>query len=120
MLAGPFLLAAESALALVISHTICCSIVMYFDLTGKWDNYKLHKTRCVSVQDYLDGAKSFVADLFLLFLPFLTFCYYFREQDILGMFDTSLSLFQIGARDTLTNPLSLETLSTQNLRTQFR
>ncbi len=83
-LSDPFALAAQSAIALVLSHGLCCGIIMYYDLTGKWAKYTLHKTRCVSVQDYIDGAKSLFADLFLLFLPFLTICYWFREKEIRG------------------------------------
>lgn len=86
MLESSFSLAAQSALALAISHGVCCGIVMHFDLTGKWAKYTLHKTRCVSTEDYIAGAKSFIADLVLLFLPFMTICYYFREKEILGKY----------------------------------
>jgi cytochrome bd-type quinol oxidase subunit 1 len=86
MLEHSFSLAVQSALALAVSHGVCCGIIMHFDLSGKWAKYTLHKTRCVSVQDYLDGAKSFVADLFLLFLPVMTLCYYFRETEIRGRY----------------------------------
>ena len=85
-LVGPLSFAVQSATALVVSHGICCGIIMYHDLNGKWDKYTLHKTRSVSVQDYVDGAKSLFADLFLLFLPFMTLCYYFRESAIRGRF----------------------------------
>ena len=77
-------MAVQSGLALAVSHGICCAIVMHYDLTGKWDKYTLHKTRCVSAKDYQIGAKSFVADLLLLFLPFITLCYNFRENQIMG------------------------------------
>lgn len=96
-LVGPFALAVQSATALVISHGICCGIIMYHDLNGKWAKYTLHKTRCVSVQDYIDGAKSLFADLFLLFLPFMTVCYYFRESAIRESEDTiMLALTKLG------------------------
>ena len=76
--------ALEAALALVVSDGICCGIIMHFDLSGKWSQYALHKTRSVSRQDYIDGAKSFAADLFLLFIPFIAFCFWFREKVITG------------------------------------
>jgi hypothetical protein len=79
-----FSLAAQSAVALVVSHALCCGIVMHHDLGGKWGPYQLHPKRSVSVQDYMDGAKSFVADLIFLFLPFMTLCYSFRAQAIVG------------------------------------
>jgi hypothetical protein len=80
-----FYFALASTAALVISHSLCVGIVMYYDLTGKWDAYKLHKTRKVSVQDYVKGLKNFVKDLILLFIPFMTFCYCFRVQQIQGV-----------------------------------
>lgn len=81
-----FYFALASTAALVISHSLCVGIVMYYDLTGKWDAYKLHKTRNVTVQDYVKGLKNFVKDLILLFIPFMTFCYCFRVQQIQGAF----------------------------------
>ncbi|CAB9509885.1 expressed unknown protein [Seminavis robusta] len=80
--------AVQAALALSLSHWICCCIIMHFDLSGKWAKYALHKTRDVSVQDYLDGAKSFVADLFLLFIPFMTACFWYRQDEIQGCHDS--------------------------------
>lgn len=79
-----FALAAKSALALIISHALCCGIIMHYDLSGKWASFQLHPKRSVSVQDYLDGAKSFAADMVLLFLPFMTLCYSYRADAILG------------------------------------
>jgi hypothetical protein len=76
--------ALQAAVVLAVSHGVCCSMIMYFDLTGKWSDYSLHKNRSVTIYDYLDGWKSFCVDLILLFLPFLTFCFWYRAKEING------------------------------------
>ena len=81
-----FGLAVQAAAALVVSHGICCSIIMYYDLSGKWAEYTLHKTRAVTLQDYMDGYKSFAADLVLLFLPCMTLCYWYSFDKIQGTY----------------------------------
>jgi hypothetical protein len=79
-----FRFAMISAVTLSLSHLICVAIVMYYDLTGQWDHYKLHKTRNVTVADYTKGLKNFSKDLALLFVPFLTCCYALRLEEIQG------------------------------------
>lgn len=88
-------LSLASAVTLAASHLLCVGIVMYFDLTGRWDGYKLHKTRNVSVKDYAKGLANFAKDLALLFVPFMTVCYAVRVQEIrgeLGVVRTTLLL----------------------------
>jgi len=68
--------------ALLISHTICVAIVMYMDLTNKWAKYSINPNRNVSIDDYTIGLKSFVFDITCLFFPFMTFCFYVRDQEI--------------------------------------
>jgi hypothetical protein len=79
-----FRFAMVSALTLSLSHLICVAIVMYYDLTGQWEPYKLHKSRNVTYQDYINGLMNFAKDLVLLFVPFLTFCYTMRIEAIQG------------------------------------
>lgn len=49
--------------------------MMYMDLSGRWSHYSLHKKRVATIQDYLNGWKSFFADQLFLFLPFMTCCF---------------------------------------------
>lgn len=72
-----FVQALQAALALMVSHAICCAIVMYFDLTGKWARYSINKNRSVTWRHYWVGWKSFCVDMATLFLPFMTFCFWF-------------------------------------------
>lgn len=88
--------ALQSALALFVSHLICVAIVMYFDLTGKWDAHKLHKKRNVSITDYRVGLVNFVKDLTLLFVPFLAICFSYRLDAVQGRSFYSSSLFSRG------------------------
>jgi len=76
--------ALYAAAALSISHLVCCSAVMYLDLSGKWAEYSLNKKRTVALDDYIHAAKSFLADLVLLFIPVMTFCFYYRSGAIDG------------------------------------
>jgi hypothetical protein len=71
---------------------------MYYDLSGQWDQYRLHRPKNASskaitsndkstiLRNYLDGYQNFLKDLFLLFIPFMTFCYYYRYEEITGTF----------------------------------
>jgi len=75
-------------LSLSVSHLVCCGIVMYFDLTGKWDEYRLCKTRDVTIKDYMDGFRNFAKDVVFLFLPFMAICFSWRLQEIQESKDT--------------------------------
>jgi hypothetical protein len=78
--------ALQAALALTACHAVCCSIIIFFDLSGRWDAYKLNAKRSVSVHNYIKGAKSFVADVILLFLPIMTYVFSLRLKEINGMY----------------------------------
>lgn len=82
--------ALMAATALAISHTICVTIVMYFDLSGKWKQYSLNPNRNVSIKDYYVGMQSFFVDLMVLFIPFMTICFYYRSNEIRECNDTIL------------------------------
>ena len=108
----PLKFAMLSALTLAVSHALCgechpcamphaprlafltlcncclVSIVMHYDLSGKWKTYQLHKTRNVSTHDYAKGMINFGFDLLFLFLPFMTLCYYLRYDVIQECRDT--------------------------------
>ncbi|KAG7373772.1 fatty acid hydroxylase superfamily protein [Nitzschia inconspicua] len=85
-----FQFALASTASLIISHMICVGVVMHYDLSGKWDQYKLHKSRNVSLQDYTKGMKNFAKDLVLLFIPSMTLCYSMRVSEIKDSSDTIL------------------------------
>jgi hypothetical protein len=98
------LMAIKSTLVLFTSHMICCSVIMYYDLSGQWDRYRLHRPKNASkaitsndkstiLRNYLDGYQNFLKDLFLLFIPFMTFCYYYRYEEITGTFYRISCLF---------------------------
>jgi len=74
--------ALQAALALAVSHSVCVAIIMYLDLSGRWQQYSLHKQRSASVSDYAKGMKSFAADIVLLFVPFMTLCFWYRAEAI--------------------------------------
>jgi sterol desaturase/sphingolipid hydroxylase (fatty acid hydroxylase superfamily) len=76
--------------ALVVSHLACSSIVMHMDLSGKWAPYSLHKKRVATAKDYVDGWRSFCADQLLMFLPFMTFCFWYSADKINNCTDTLL------------------------------
>lgn len=61
---------------------------MHYDLSGKWKAYQLHKMRKVSTHDYAKGLLNFAFDLAFLFLPFMTLCYYFKQEQIQNCQDT--------------------------------
>lgn len=112
--------AAASTAALVVSHVVCVGIIMYYDLSGQWDDYRLHKSnassnssssksksnnnnnnnRNVSLNDYTKGMKNFAKDLVLLFFPFMTACYAMRLPEIEGMCRVlyCTMLYCVGAR----------------------
>lgn len=91
--------AAASTAALVVSHVLCVGIIMYYDLSGQWDDYRLHKStsskssRNVSLNDYTKGMKNFAKDLVLLFFPFMTGCYAMRLPQIQGMLYNDVLLY---------------------------
>jgi hypothetical protein len=92
-LQNAFYQAVKAGAALSISHAICVSIIMYFDLSGKWAAYSLNKNRNVSWRDYYVGMKSFVVDLFTLFIPFMTFCFWYSGDSINNCTDTLFHAF---------------------------
>jgi hypothetical protein len=80
--------AIQAAFAILVSHTLCVSIVMYYDLTGKWAKYAIARTRDVSVEDYMRGWWNFCFDLAFLFLPFMTLCFWHSADTIKGSKDS--------------------------------
>ena len=84
--AHAFSQALQAATALAVSHFICFGIIMYYDLSGKWAAYSINPKRSVTATDYLRGAKSFFADIACLFLPVMTFCFWYRAAEIVGTF----------------------------------
>jgi hypothetical protein len=104
-------MATKSSLTLFTAHMVCCSVVMYFDLTGQWEQYRLYRPVKASTTDnngddkasptanstaavgkiknYMEGYQNFLKDLVLLFLPFMTFCYYIRYEQITGTYTVS-------------------------------
>jgi hypothetical protein len=84
ILSTPVERAIMAAGALLASHVICTLIVMYHDLSGKWKDYALvnEKRTVGSVSDYLWGLKSFMADIVFMFIPFMTCCFTFRQEEI--------------------------------------
>ena len=71
-----------AAAALLVSHVASTLIVMYHDLSGKWKDYALVEKRSVSAADYLSGLKSFIADVLVMFTPFMICCFSYREKEI--------------------------------------
>ena len=55
---------------------------MYFDLTGKWDQFALCKNRSQITRErfenYITGWKKFCLDLLFLFLPCMAFCFWYN------------------------------------------
>ena len=75
--------AAEASAALFVSHGIAVGLLMYMDLSGRWDAYRLFKNRkSSSAADYFKGWKSFCVDLVTLFLPCTAFCLYHSADAI--------------------------------------
>jgi hypothetical protein len=67
------------------------------DLSGRWDQYAINKKRTVTWYDYWVGWRSFMADQILLFLPFMTFCFWFSHDKILNCHDNIYqSLLKLG------------------------
>jgi hypothetical protein len=85
---GPLLQACQAALVLMMSHGICCSIIMYYDLTAKWRDYSLNKNRTATLRDYSLCWKSFCVDMLLLFIPFMTACFAWNADKINNSQDT--------------------------------
>jgi len=90
--------ALQAASVLSITHLWCVSVVMYLDLSGKWAKYSMNKNRDVSYADYASGMKSFTVDLCLLFVPFMTLCFWYSADAIDGCVDTlPVSLAKLAA-----------------------
>ena len=82
-LSHAFVHALTSAFVLSFSHGLCVAIILYLDVSGRWDKYALHKDRSKDrVRDYSNGWSKFMADLVLLFLPCLTLCFYLKDGAI--------------------------------------
>lgn len=79
-------LTLQAALVLYFSHGLAVAILMYLDLSGKWDPYALSKNRpsdvSVRFQNYWVGWKSFCVDIVFLFIPFVMLCCYSRADAI--------------------------------------
>lgn len=74
--------AVQAAVVMFAAHSVCVGFVMHMDLSGKWAQYSLNRNRLVSTEDYKVGMKSFAFDLVFLFLPFMTFCFWYRANEI--------------------------------------
>jgi sterol desaturase/sphingolipid hydroxylase (fatty acid hydroxylase superfamily) len=81
ILSTPVERAIMAAAALLTSHVICTLIIMYHDLSGKWKNYAL-VTEKRTIGSYLHGLKSFMADITVMFIPFMTCCFSYRQTEI--------------------------------------
>mmetsp|Transcript_36986 Transcript_36986/g.64790 ORF Transcript_36986/g.64790 Transcript_36986/m.64790 type:complete len:252 (-) Transcript_36986:232-987(-) len=59
------------------SFTLCVVIVMYFDLSGKWSEYVMHKRkRDVTFQDYKRGYLGLIPKFLFIFIPAMAgICY---------------------------------------------
>jgi Fatty acid hydroxylase superfamily len=91
LFATAFQYALQAAFALLISHGTCVLILMYLDLSGKWRAYTLHpphnahgrgRSVTTTVDDYLIGLRSFVADIGLLFVPIMSLCFAMQVEQI--------------------------------------
>jgi hypothetical protein len=91
--------ALQAALALTLSHGIAVAIAMYFDMSGKWDSYALHKNRSPNrLQNYWTGWRSFSVDVMTLFIPCMTAFIYYRADKITNSTDTLIhSLIKLSA-----------------------
>ena len=75
--------AVAAAATLFASHVFCTLIIMIMDLSGSWKKYALVEKRDAGkVADYLIGLKSFLADILFMFIPFMTWCFSYREKQI--------------------------------------
>jgi hypothetical protein len=75
-------LALKATVALALSHTACVAIIMYLDLSGRWKEYAMNPNRTITARTYLDGLVSFSFDLGFLFFPFMTWCFWYRWEEI--------------------------------------
>jgi hypothetical protein len=85
LFATAFQYALQAAFALLISHGTCVLILMYLDLSGQWRAYTLHphgQRSVTTVDDYLIGLRSFVADIVLLFIPLMSLCFAMQVEQI--------------------------------------
>jgi len=88
--------AVWAAAAMLVSHGLCVCLLLYFDLSGKWDAFALQKNRSTGadrVRDYWLGWKSFCADLLLIFIPCMTLCFAYRHEEIESSKDTAFASF---------------------------
>ena len=92
MIEHAFQQALQAALALMSSHALCSAFVMYMDLSGKWSQYSMNKNRNATTAHYVEGWKSFCVDMTLLFVPFMTFCFWYRSKEVSGMSMTRAAL----------------------------
>ena len=90
--------AIKACLTHVLSHAACVSIVMYMDLSGRWTKYSMNKNRAVTAYDYWAGWRSFCVNQMFMFLPFMTFCFWYNADVIHNCNDTwYLSLLKLAA-----------------------
>jgi len=81
--------ALQAALTLVVSHAVGVGIVMYMDLSGRWERYAICKSRSKkTMADYWPGWKSFCVDLVLVFIPCVTLLIWFQADAIFRSRDT--------------------------------
>lgn len=94
----PVVRAVLAAAALFISHLVCTLIIVHHDFTGKWTKYALVEDRRTSANDYIIGLKSFLADIILVFIPFMTLCFWYNSEAIDYTTDSLfISLIKLGA-----------------------
>ena len=97
VLQQPFQDAIQACTALIVSHGLSCAFIMYMDLSGRWTPYSLNANRVAKFQDYWVGWKSFLVDQTFLFLPFMTFCFWYNAVAIQNCNDSwTMALFKLG------------------------
>lgn len=78
-----FISALGIATSFFVSFSLCTGIVMYFDLSGKWDDYAMQKDkRHVTFMDYRRGYVGLLPKFLLLFVPSMTIICYLRHEEL--------------------------------------
>lgn len=98
-----FLSAVCLATSFFLSYSLCVAIVMYFDFSGKWSQYAMHKTkRSVTMKDYQRGFASLIPKFIFAFVPAITLCCYIQGQNLHNCSDTwYLSLIKLYVGNSL-------------------
>ena len=95
--------AVQAATSLVVAHLAGVGFIMYMDLSGRWDPYALCKNRTTkTINNYIPGLQSLVADIVCLFLPCLTICLWYQADKIVFDTTTTTSTATAGITNTTT------------------